>query len=436
MTNNGFLDGRAFDGLRKNLAKDFDAIYILDLGGNARRGLKISDSNAFGIQVGVSINFFVKTRRNQPDTTRIFYYRTEERYKKEQIFALLEQHQNIGTVEWKTIQPDARYTWLTKGLRGEFATFIPMATNEAKTGKGQDEDVIFKVHSLGVSTNRNAWAYNFQPGTLGENIRRMIDTYNSHVLKWQHRKVQNSPVPNRDTTIDDLVINEPVDDFVDYDEEKISWSSSLKQKLKAGQIAAFTEDKIRMTLFRPFTKSNLYFDRLINDRVSLFPSIFPRPETEAENQVLWLKIGQEWPMFVLMANAILDLLPQGGSQCFPFYTYDEDGTNRRENITDWALGQFRLHYGGDTITKWNVFHYVYALLHHPEYRERFAADLKRDLPRIPYAPDFWGFANAGARLAEIHLAMKKLTSTKEETVRLLYNSSKSPVNHLTGAWKR
>ena len=86
-----------------------------------------------------------------------------------------------------------------------------------------------------------------------------------------------------------------------------------------------------------------------------------------------------------------------------FYTYDEDGTNRRENITDWALAQFRAHYQDDTIGKWDIFHYVYALLHHPDYRERYEANLKRDLPRLPYTPDFWGFAKAGQRLGEIHV---------------------------------
>ncbi len=91
------------------------------------------------------------------------------------------------------------------------------------------------------------------------------------------------------------------------------------------------------------------------------------------------------------------------AQCFPFYTYDEDGTNRRENITDWALEKFRAHYGDKAITKWDIFYYVYALLHHPLYRERYAANLKRELPRIPFAPDFRAFAEAGARLAELHV---------------------------------
>jgi len=112
-------------------------------------------------------------------------------------------------------------------------------------------------------------------------------------------------------------------------------------------------------------------------------------------------------MFPLLTNRISDQLPQGGSQCFPFYTYNEDGTNRRENITDWALEQFRTHYKDKSITKWDIFHYVYALLHHPLYRARYAANLKRELPRIPFGLDFKAFAEVGNRLAEIHIGYEQ-----------------------------
>ncbi len=141
----------------------------------------------------------------------------------------------------------------------------------------------------------------------------------------------------------------------------------------------------------------------MNDEVSLFPFIFPTPESEMENRVIWLKVGRDWPMFGLMVNQLADRLPQGGSQCFPFYIYDEDGTNRQENITDWALTAFRTHYNDDTLTKWDIFHYTYGLLHHPEYREKYQANLKRDLPHIPFAKDFWGFTDAGTRLAYLHV---------------------------------
>ena len=387
VTNNGFLDGSAFDGMRRHLAEDFDAIYILDLGGNARKGLKVSDANVFGIRVGVSINFFVKTNRNQPDKTRIHYYRLDELWNKKQKFDFLAERQDFNALEWTIIQPDERYTWMTEGLRTEFESFISVGSKDAKAANEDAPGVIFKTFSNGVKTNRDAWAYNYNRDTLTENIKGMIDTYNTHVVKWPHRE-------NRDIEVDDFVVN---------DGAKISWSESLKRNVKSGKTVVFSQDRLRTSLYRPFTKSNLYFDRTVTERVYVFPSIFPTTETEAENQVIWLKVGKEWQMFALMANIIPDQLPQSGSQCFPFYTYDEDGSNRRENITDWALEQFRAHYRDDTITKRDIFHYVYALLHHPEYRERYAANLKRDLPRLPYAPDFRGFANPGARLADIHI---------------------------------
>ena len=387
VTNSGFLDGMAFDGMRKHLAQDFNAIYILDLGGNARKGLKVSDANVFGIRVGVSVNIFVKTKRVQSETSRIHYYRTDDLWNKKQKFDFLNEHQHIGIIAWQTIEPDARHTWLTEGLHAEFDTFIPIGTKEAKANKSAASNVVFKTYSSGVKTNRDAWSYNFNQKALNANIQRMNGTYNTEVDRWKRKE-------NKAANIDD---------FVMYDDTKIAWSRDLKVKLKRGTIAECAEHKIRTALYRPFTKSNLYFDRTISDVLYIFPSIFPNLETEKENRVIWIKVGREWPMFALITNKIPDILPQGGSQCFPFYTYNEDGTNRQENITDWALSEFRTHYGDDTITKWDIFHYNYGLLHHPVYREKYEMNLKRDLPHIPFAEDFWGFANAGAQLADLHI---------------------------------
>ncbi len=395
VTNNGFLDGIAFDGMRKHLADDFDAIYILDLSGNVRKNPKLSGTthNVFGIQVGVSINFFVK-KSNQPEThTKFFYARVDEFWRKEDKYRYLDSKEYYQNIEWKPITPDRRYTWLTEGLHAEFETFIPMGTREAKSAEDEVDDVIFKTYSSGVNTSRDAWVYNFNQKILTENLKRMIDFYNDQVFKWEQRE-------ERDANVDDFVV---------YDDKKIKWSSSLKLKLKGKQNAEFAEAKIRWALYRPFTKSNLYFNQVMNDRVGVFPSISPTPETEAENRVICVSgIGSNKPFHTLMAEMIqcYDLLEK--TQCFPFYTYDEDGTNRRENITDWALEQFRCHYEDDSITKWDIFHYVYGLLHHPDYRERYQANLKRELPRLPFTPNFWRFAKAGQRLSEIHIGYEDM----------------------------
>ena len=304
-------------------------------------------------------------------------------------FEFLDACEHIGNVNWDSIQPDARHTWLTEGLREDFETFMPIGSKQAKAAKGEISGVIFHQFSSGVKTNRDAWAINFAEDALSENVIRMIDAYNTQVLKWQQQTGQD------------------VDDFVAYDDERISWSAGLKQKLMSGYIAEFTPGRIRQTLYRPFTKSYLYFDRFIAERVYVFPSIFPTLETEAENRVICVNMSREKPFTCLMTNCIFEQVATGGfgspTQCFPFYIYDEDGSNRQENITDWALAQFREHYKDANITKWDIFYYTYALLHHPAYRERYQVNLKRDLPHIPYAPKFWEFVEAGRRLADIHI---------------------------------
>ena len=394
ITNSGFLDGVAFDGMRKHLHQDFNRVYILDLKGNVRKdsmreGIPIGEKHTvFGLaaMVGIAVTFFVKSYQRQDH--KIYYSEVDWKATRQEKFNLIENAVSVNGIKWKELAPDKNHTWLTEGLHAEFETFIPIGTKEAKAEKGEAVDVIFKQYSRGIETCRDAWAYSFNRNALTENMSRMIDTYNEQVFKWEQRA-------NRDVNVDNFVV---------YDDKKISWSSSLKQKLKSGQFTEFRDTKIRQSLYRPFTKSNLYFDRVMNHRVGMFPSCFPMPETETENRVIFVSgVGSNKPFHTLMSSLIpsLDVLEK--TQCFPFYTYDEDRTNRRENITDWALEQFRTHYQDNTITKWDIFHYVYALLHHPAYRERYQANLKRDLPHLPYTPDFWDFAKAGQRLGEIHI---------------------------------
>ena len=393
VTNNGFLDGIAFDGMRKHLSQDFDTVYVLNLSGNVRQNPKLSGTthNVFGIQVGVSINFFIKknTNRTYLKHAEIFYARVDEFWRKEEKYNYLNSKQHYQNVEWQQITPDSRYTWLTEGLHIEFDTFTPMGTKEAKAKKGVATDVIFKTYSRGVNTSRDAWVYNFKRNLLTENTLRMSKTYNAEVDRWKRQENQRE-------------IN--IDDFVVSDGTKISWSEGLKRNWQSGKIIDFSEGKTRIGVYRPFTKLNLYFDRMMIERVYVFPSIFPIPETETENRVICLTaLGSKKPFHCLMTQQLADVHLTGDSQCFPFYTYDEDGTNRRENITDWALAEFRTRYNDNTITKWDIFHYNYALLHHPAYREKYEMNLKRDLPHIPFAEDFWGFATAGEVLADLHI---------------------------------
>ena len=404
VTNNSFLDGRAFDGMRQHLAADFDAIYVIDLGGNARTDTLVTDASVFGIQVGVSINLFVKraardrfpratvnsTNRRASFTTAPTTHGTKTRSLRSSATP-----NTSAMSHGKPSNPTRGIPGSPKGLNTEFLTFLPMGSKAAKRMKGEAEGVIFHTYSNGTVTGRDAWVYNFNRQTLTENVQHLINAYNSEVQRW--RGVEDKTAHN-------------VDDFVGADDKKIKWSRDLKAKLKRGRLAEYAEDKVREGLYRPFTKTNLFLDRVLNDFVGGFPAIFPTLDAEAENRVICVPgVGGRAPFWCCMTNVIPNtaLITLDANQCFPFYIYDEDGTNRRENITDWAVENFRAHYGDDSIGKWEIFHYTYGLLHHPDYRERYAADLKRDLPHIPFAEDFWAFAKAGAQLAELHVNYEK-----------------------------
>jgi predicted helicase len=368
VSNNSFVDQIAFDGMRKNLMQDFTQIDHIDLHGNVRKNPKLSGTthNVFGIQVGVGITVAVRCKGEK----RLRYHRVPEFWRKEEKLAWLDQ----AGAEWKPLAPDSQQTWLIPGHAGDYAQLTSISG-------------IIAEHSRGVATCRDAVVYSFEAGPLIARVKQFIDDYNGEVDRYgRSGKGCN------------------VDDFVRY--EHIKWSRDLKADLARQRYAEFAPDKIRRAVYRPFTKKHLFFDRVLNEEVYRNPSFFPL--RESSNQVIWLKVGSEWPMFALAADCLVDLLPQGGSQCFPFYTYSPDGSNRRENITDAALETFRQHYANSAISKWDIFHYIYAVLHHPAYREKFADNLKRELPRIPFAPDFAAFAAAGRELARLHVDYEKL----------------------------
>jgi predicted helicase len=389
VSNNSFLEQIAFDGMRKYLLQDFTRIYTFDLGGNVRENPKLSGTrhNVFGIQVGVTMTILI---RNSQHTTRdLFYARVDEFWTKEQKLLHLAELKDCYNVEWQLLTPNARNIWLTEGLHSDFDALIPLGSKEAKAMQGLDVPSIFSLYSSGVKTNRDQWAYAFTTDVLRQKVNRFIETYNSEVDRWKRRSSSSTSV----------------DEFVNYDDETIKWSESLKANLVRGKYAAFDGSKLRQSLYRPFSKQFLFFDRILNERVYVFPSIFPIAETEKENSVIGISgIGSSKPFHCLITDTIagLDLLEK--TQCFPFYTYDEDGTKRRENITDWALQQFRTHYSDPSITKLDIFHYVYAVLHSHEYRTKYAANLKRDLPRIPFVPaeSFRPYVQAGEQLATLH----------------------------------
>ncbi len=389
VTNNGFLDNLAFDGMRKHLAKDFDLIYCFDLGGNTRKTSGVQ--NVFDVRVGLAITVLIK---NHGRAKGIFYAHIGDHLKKSEKLAYLANH-SLANVAWLRLTPDQKHTWLTMGLQPEFDQFIPLGTKAAKAIKNEvTEGVIFKLYSRGVMTCRDTWVYNFNRAAVTNQIQRMIGNYNEQVAKWKRHAYKRTRV----------------DSFVTYDDSRLSWDGHLKQSLASKRLATFDETKVRRAQYRPFAKQYLYFDRMLNNRVYLFPSLFPTPESESQNQAICVcAAGNTKAFHCLMVNVIPDLHLTGDSQCFPFYVYNEAGNQRQENITDWALSHFRRSYQDSSISKWDIFYYIYGLLHHPTYREKYATNLRRELPRVPLVSfgtpkeGFWALSRAGRQLGQLHL---------------------------------
>ncbi len=430
VTNNSFVDQLAFDGMRRHLAREFSRIYHIHLEGNVRRNPTLSGTqyNVFGIQVGVGITVAVRRRKHRRMSLR--FHRVDKKLRRAEKLDWLAKHAGISEVKWRKIDPDPDDAWLAPANGVEFARFLPIGSKEGRSAEWNKALTLFQEYGLGVATHRDKVVYDFDRPTLVQRVKEFIDAYNGEVDRYRRAGGKAD-----------------LDTFVRYD--KIVWDRDLKKDLARGRYAEFADDKIRHALYHPFTKRFLFFDRIINAEVYTFPKIMPTAKAEAENRMVCVPGPggrANWATIITDRIPNLSLTSLDTFQCFPFYIYDEDGTNRRENITDWALEQFRTHYTdrraegrkpsdskshatakgkrgmqqpgadaprlaertADDITKWDIFYYVYGLLHHPGYRTKFADNLKRELPRIPFAPDFWAFADAGKELARLHLDYEKL----------------------------
>ncbi|MCX6147307.1 MAG: N-6 DNA methylase [Candidatus Kapabacteria bacterium] len=389
VTNNSFIDAIAMDGMRKHLVDKFDKIYIYNLRGDVKKNPKIAGTthNVFGIQVGVSIIFLIKHKDTKNTKCEINFIDTEDSLRKEDRLKLLENALNIYNVKWNNIQPDKNNNWLNEGIEKDWDDLILLGNKESKASKSSQIKTIFKTYSLGVSTNRDAWVYNSNYEVLSNNIITTIDNYNSQLSKYQ--QLNSKP---------------DIDSYVENDETKISWSSDLKNNLKRGFKSEFDNNNLKDSIYRPFYKFNLYYDKNWVDRPGMFPKIFPNQLSLSENKIISISgNGSSKPFQTLVTNlpTSLDMLER--TQCFPFYTYKEDGSDRKENISDWSLKEFQEYYNNENITKWDIFYYIYAVLHKPEYKSKYAANLRRELPRLPYYTDFFHFAEAGKKLADLHI---------------------------------
>ncbi len=409
VSNNSFIDQTTFDGMRKHLLQDFTQIYHLDLHGNVRKNPKLSGTthNVFGIQVGVGITIAIRTSSNSVKS--LYYHRIPEYWNKTEKLRFLAKSSSILGIEWMEIKPDERHSWLVEGIRTEFAIFLPMGSKEARSIHAVETNTIFKHYSLGVSTNRDSVVYDFNHESLERNIKQHIEDYNAEVSRWV-----------REGHIKD------VDGFVNYD--KVKWSEHLKGELKRERYGKLNSKRIQKSLYRPFCQKWLYYDSLLVDRPAAFNKVFPDACSDCKNEVICLTdIAAEKPFMVIVVNVLPDMHVVGAganAQTFPYYIYAEDGGNRRENITDWTLAQFRTQYNSE-LTKRDIFHYVYAMLHHPVYRERYAENLKRDLPHLPLLPQYEAFTTCvhiGKTLMELHLNYE---TAKEYNLKWIENKDAS-----------
>ena len=364
VTNNGFLEGFAFDGFRKHLAQDFTHIYHFDLRGNARTsGQRRRDEggNIFRDQIRTGVGITVLVRSSRKEGRGIHYHSVGSGWSAEKKTSYLRSFSSIADVPWQVLEPDNKQNWITEGLQLDFDGFLPIASKEAKASKNDEVQAIFKTYSLGVSTNRDSVVYDFSKNRLEKRVAKFIVDYNSEVARWI-----SSGRPKE------------VDTFIDY--SKVKWSEHLKNELRRGKLGDISENHSVLTIYRPFNKQWLYYDTLLVDR----PGNFCSAETVAQSNVSVIIGGYGRKDFSVLAVSSIPNLNfyADPAQCFPLYTYAQGGQIRRDNVTDWALAQFRAKYGPD-VTKPDIFHYVYALLHHPEYRERYKENLKRELPRVP-----------------------------------------------------
>ena len=382
ISNRSYVDSRTFDGFRDVVAKEFNEIHIVDLGADIRSNPKLSGTkhNVFGIQTGVAIGFLVKRAKAQG--CRIFYSRRPEFETAEEKLAWLSKAR-LSEIERSEIRPDARHNWLNL-TDNDFDSLLPVASKAAKAAKKpSQEKAIFKLYSIGVSTNRDEWIIAESVDSLATKMRFFETHYSNH------------PEDSEAAT--------PV----------IKWSRNLKRRLAQKRAEPFDDQQIRLIDYRPYHREYIYDSNLFVDERGMTDKVF----FEGNVSIAICGVGSAKPFQALASANVFGVDFLEKTQALPFRVTDSG-----DNITDWALKQFRTQYrqgrqaldadnqeGSRTsIGKIDIFHYVYAVLHDPVYREKYAQNLKREFPRIPFYPDFWRWAEWGKALMDLHIGYESV----------------------------
>lgn len=411
VTNAGFLEGNTGDGLRKCLADEFSNLYIFHLRGNARTSGELrrkEKDNVFGqgTRTPIAISILVKNPQAKQTGNILFYdigdYLTREQ-KLEKV-AKLKDINGITAIDgWQQIIPDEFGDWLNQ-RDGSFDNYISMGDK-----KDRNAVTIFENYASGIKSNRDVWIYNFSKEKLGSQMNNFIKFYHSETVRYaltcEALSKENFPA---------------VQSFVNTDATKISWDSTLFNHFSKFKKKNFDSNNLRLGLYRPFTKTNLYFDKFYINTVGYISSFLPNKF--ADNKIICVTgRGATKEFSPLITNLIPDLEMISKGQCFPLYLYEEKQSDsvaddlfaepsvtqyeRKDAISDAGLAHFADYYQ-QSISKEDLFYYIYGLLHSEDYREKYADNLSKQLPRIPRVKsfdDFMAFSRAGRVLADLHL---------------------------------
>lgn len=423
ITNAGWIESNSADGMRKCLQEEFSSIYIFHLRGNARTSGELrrkEKDNVFGMgtRTPIAITIMVKNPEAK-ENGKIYFYEIGDYLTKEE---KLEKIANLKSIEaitqqglWQAITPDKHNDWLNQRDDG-FYDYISIGDK-----KDKNEVTLFENYSRGLASARDAWVYNYSKSKLAQNVSSMIDFYNSELERYKN----SDDIKNQPSKLADA--EKYVASFVNKDSTKIAWADKLRQVFLRNQQIKCNSSVFIQSLYRPFTKNNCYFDSLWSERTYQLPKIFP--ENDIENLVISVPgIGSKVAFSTLASKTLPDLGVLSACQCFPMYLYEPkaEATNgfdfsddsdvitapsgkqytRKEAITDAGLKHFTGFYNDTSITKEDLFYYIYGLLHSEEYKTKYADNLTKALPRIPRVKtiaDFRSFEKAGRKLADLHL---------------------------------
>lgn len=387
VSNGGWLKGDAAAGVRRCFCEEFNSIYVYNLRGNQRtqgeesrrEGGKIFDS---GSRATIAITLLVKNPASK-ERGVIRYRDIGDYLSRQEKLDILKGAADIDP-EWTVLTPDRHGDWLDQ-RDDSWYEFAPLGIEKRKGPLG-----LFDIWSRGVETGRDDWVFSFGKEDLTSKVCNLITEYSVQKRDLQDRRI----------------------DAIRRNDSRIKWTSSLKAQALNHVNIIFNKCCITISSYRPFVKEWLYWDAPLIHRVGRQKQLFPRGN-EINYEIALSGINAPYTFSAVMYGVLPSLTPYAGNgQCFPLYWYDEPSGDgllggaepvRHDAITDEALAVFHEAYGDPSITKEDVFFYVYGVLHSPEYRRRFANNLKKELPRIPLAADFRAFERAGRRLGDLHV---------------------------------